>query len=131
MKTHKRVLRPERLRQVPEQFIWVDQGLVQRHLIAYEAPVYQVLGRPGVQARAPRSAPAARPSSPVLPCAPPPAREATGPVSLGNLLEPVGAQPCSTMRPTASSATTWGASAREQRLMVQWLARSPRAQAEW
>ena len=33
MKTHKRVLRPERLRQVPEQFIWVDQGLVQRHLI--------------------------------------------------------------------------------------------------
>ena len=33
MKTFKRVLRPERLRQVPEQFSWVDQGLVQRHLI--------------------------------------------------------------------------------------------------
>jgi hypothetical protein len=29
----KRVLRPERLRQVPEQFSWVDQALVQRHLI--------------------------------------------------------------------------------------------------
>ena len=33
MKTVKRVLRPERLRQVPEQFSWVDQGLVQRHFI--------------------------------------------------------------------------------------------------
>ena len=33
MKTVKRVLRPERLRQVPEQFSWVDQALVQRHLI--------------------------------------------------------------------------------------------------
>ena len=29
----KRVLRPERLRQVPAQFSWVDQALVQRHLI--------------------------------------------------------------------------------------------------
>jgi len=29
----KRVLRPERLRRVPEQFSWVDQALVQRHLI--------------------------------------------------------------------------------------------------
>jgi len=27
------VLRPERLRQVPEQFSWVDQALVQRHFI--------------------------------------------------------------------------------------------------
>lgn len=27
------MLRPERLRQVPEQFSWVDQALVQRHLI--------------------------------------------------------------------------------------------------
>src|SRR4030067_3479932 len=33
MKTVKRVLRPERLRQVPEQFSWVDQALVQRHFI--------------------------------------------------------------------------------------------------
>ncbi len=33
MKTVKRVLRPERLRQVPRQFSWVDQGLVQRGLI--------------------------------------------------------------------------------------------------
>lgn len=33
MKTVKRVLRPERLRRVPEQFSWVDQALVQRHLI--------------------------------------------------------------------------------------------------
>lgn len=33
MKTVKYVLRPERLRQVPEQFSWVDQALVQRHFI--------------------------------------------------------------------------------------------------
>jgi hypothetical protein len=33
MKTVKQVLRPERLRQVPEQFSWVDQALVQRHFI--------------------------------------------------------------------------------------------------
>ena len=33
MNTVKRVLRPERLRRVPEQFSWVDQALVQRHLI--------------------------------------------------------------------------------------------------
>ena len=33
MKTVKQVLRAERLRQVPEQFSWVDQALVQRHLI--------------------------------------------------------------------------------------------------
>lgn len=33
MKTVKQVLRPERLRQVPEQFSWVDQALVQHHLI--------------------------------------------------------------------------------------------------
>lgn len=33
MKPVKQVLRPERLRQVPAQFSWVDQALVQRHLI--------------------------------------------------------------------------------------------------
>jgi len=33
MKTVKQVLRPERLRQVPEQFSWVDQALVQHHFI--------------------------------------------------------------------------------------------------
>ena len=33
MRTLKQVLRPERLRQVPEQFSWVDQALVQRHFI--------------------------------------------------------------------------------------------------
>jgi len=33
MRTVKQVLRPERLRHVPEQFSWVDQGLVQRHFI--------------------------------------------------------------------------------------------------
>ena len=33
MRTVKKVLRPERLRQVPEQFSWVDQALVQRHFI--------------------------------------------------------------------------------------------------
>jgi len=33
MRTVKKLLRPERLRQVPEQFSWVDQALVQRHFI--------------------------------------------------------------------------------------------------
>jgi hypothetical protein len=33
MGTLKQLLRPERLRQVPAQFSWVDQALVQRHLI--------------------------------------------------------------------------------------------------
>ena len=33
MRIVKQVLRPERLRQVPEQFSWVDHALVQRHFI--------------------------------------------------------------------------------------------------
>jgi hypothetical protein len=33
VKAIKQLLRPERLRQVPEQFSWVDQGLVQQHFI--------------------------------------------------------------------------------------------------
>ena len=146
MKTFKRVLRPERLRQVPEQFSWVDQALVQRHLIdqldaqaaalylflvtvadaqglsyyggatlaqrlrlkpeelvaagaqltaleliAYEAPLYQVLALSGTPAwaSAPNTAPCARaPSvqSPATPAAPAPTRDTTGPVSLGDLL---------------------------------------------
>lgn len=41
------MLRPERLRQVPEQFSWVDQALVQRHFIdrccAHAAALYLFL----------------------------------------------------------------------------------------
>ena len=33
MKPVKQVLRPERVRRVPEQFSWVDQALVQQHFI--------------------------------------------------------------------------------------------------
>jgi hypothetical protein len=33
VKIVKQLLRPERLRRVPEQFSWIDQALVQRHLI--------------------------------------------------------------------------------------------------
>ena len=33
MRTVKRLLRPQQLRKVPEQFSWIDQALVQRHLI--------------------------------------------------------------------------------------------------
>ena len=33
MKPVKQVVRPERVRQVPEQFSWVDQALVQQHFI--------------------------------------------------------------------------------------------------
>jgi hypothetical protein len=41
MRTVKQVLRPERLRQVPEQFSWVDQALVRRH---FNPPqIYQTL----------------------------------------------------------------------------------------
>jgi len=131
MKTVKQVLRPERLRQVPEQFSWVDQALVQRHfidrcearaaalylflvtvcdaqglsyygaatlaarlhlnpqelgaaraqlidldLLAYQAPLYQVLALPGSPV-APRTAARARS-----------VREAgAGPVSLAELLD--------------------------------------------
>ena len=143
MKTFKRVLRPERLRQVPEQFSWVDQALVQRHLIdqldaqaaalylflvtvadaqglsyyggatlaqrlrlkpeelvaagaqltalgliAYEAPLYQVLALSGTPAwaSAPNTAPCARAPSVQSPATPAPTRDTTGPVSLGDLL---------------------------------------------
>ena len=134
MRTVKHVLRPERLRQVPEQFSWVDQGLVQRHfidrsdaraaalylflvavsdaqglsyygestlavrlhlnaeelaparaqlikleLIAYQAPLYQVLALPGT-----RVAPRTAPSVP----APAPVRETgAGLVSMAQLLD--------------------------------------------
>lgn len=33
MKPIKQLLRPERIRQVPQQFSWVDQALVQQHFI--------------------------------------------------------------------------------------------------
>ena len=33
MKAIKQLLRPDRLRQVPQQFSWVDQALVQQHFI--------------------------------------------------------------------------------------------------
>lgn len=128
MKAVKQVLWPERVRQVPEQFSWVDQALVQQHfidrcearsaalylflvtvsdaqglsyygaatlarrlrlseedldsarqqlieleLIAYRAPLYQVLALPGTVA-APRPAPRA------------PAITGGQPVSLATLL---------------------------------------------
>ena len=131
----KRLLRPQRLRQVPEQFSWIDHALVQRHLIdrldaraaalylflvtvadaqglsyygsaslmqrlhlsteelgaarqqlidlelvAFEAPLYQVLAIAGTAA-APRSAS----TSPTTTSAPA-ARDAGGPVSLAQLL---------------------------------------------
>ena len=134
MKTVKQLLRPERLRLVPEQFSWIDQALVQRHLIdrcdaraaalylflvtvadaqglsyyggatltqrlhlsteqldaarqqlidldliAYRAPLYQVVALPGTTV-ASRATPSA--------LAPAPAGDTTGgPVSLAQLLE--------------------------------------------
>ncbi len=131
------MLRPERLRQVPEQFSWVDQALVQRHfidrcdaraaalylflvtvadaqgmsyygaatlaqrlhlsteelgavraqlieleLIAYQAPLYQVLALPGSQT--------ARRVAGTLP-APAALREGSaGPVSMAELLDRIG-----------------------------------------
>lgn len=121
MRTVKQVLRPERLRRVPEQFSWVDQALVQRHLIdrcearaaalylflvtvadaqglsyygestltarlhlsreelaaaraqlikieliAYQAPLYQVLALPATPPRVPAQAPLRNPSDGVV-----------------------------------------------------------------
>ena len=43
MPVFKRVLCPERLRKVPEQFSWIDQRLVRDRHIAYQRPLYQVL----------------------------------------------------------------------------------------
>ena len=133
MRTAKHVLRPERLRQVPEQFSWVDQALVQRHfidrcdaraaalylflitvsdahglsyygeatlatrlhlsseelvaarqqlianeLVAYQAPLYQVLALPAAVPRTPLREPLhARPAS-------------DGPVRLAQILEQMG-----------------------------------------
>jgi len=135
MKTVKRLLLPQRMRQVPEQFSWIDQALVQRHLIdrcdahaaalylflvtvadaqglsyygsaslmqrlhlsteqlgaarqqlidldllAYQAPLYQVLAIAGTAAapRTPRSSPTTTSASA--------ARNTGGPVSLAELL---------------------------------------------
>jgi len=137
MRTVKQVLRPERLRQVPEQFSWVDQALVQRHfidrcdaraaalylflitvadaqglsyygestlatrlhlsaeelaaaraqlikieLIAYQAPLYQVLALSGTRI-APRRAPSVPAQAQVR-------NSSDGPVSLAQLLDQMG-----------------------------------------
>jgi hypothetical protein len=136
MKSLKKVLIPQRLRQVPEQFSWVDQSLVQRHfidrcdaraaalylflitvadvqglsyygdatltqrlhmraeelgaaraqlialeLIAYQAPLYQVLALPGTKAAR------AVPMVPAPPAEPPRSHSSTGPVCLAQLLK--------------------------------------------
>lgn len=137
MKTVKQLLRPERVRQVPEQFSWVDQGLVQRHfidrcearaaalylflvtvadaqglsyygastlaqrlhlsaeeldvarrqlialeLIAYQAPLYQVLALPGASHTATESSNVPAPA---------PVRDANSvPVGLAQILEQMG-----------------------------------------
>ena len=134
MKTVKRVLQPQRLRQVPEHFSWIDHALVQRHLIdrcdaraaalylflvtvadaqglsyyassslmqrlhlsiaelgaarqqlidlelvAYQAPLYQVLAISGAAPQSPSATASAPASAPV-------ARDTGGPVSLARLL---------------------------------------------
>ena len=148
-KLDKRVLWPERLRQVPRQFSWVDQALVQHglidrcearaaalylflvtvcdaqgmsyygaatlatrlrlsegelgaaraqlidlDLIAYQAPLYQVLALPGDAPRTSPNAPPrlppdgpARVPVPALIPAPVPVRNLDGPVSIAHLLE--------------------------------------------
>ncbi len=135
MRTVKQLLRPERLRQVPEQFSWVDQALVQRHvidrcearaaalylflitvadaqglsyygeptlarrlhlsheelvaarqqlididLIAYQAPLYQVLAFPGTAPRTTASTPAPVPEP----------RSSNGPARLAQILDQMG-----------------------------------------
>ncbi len=158
MKTIKQVLRPERVRTTPEQFSWVDQNLVQHHLIdrcssrsaalylflvtvadcaglsyygtatlasrlhlseaelaaarselmaldliAWQAPLYQVLALPGTRAPVSQPTPTAptqhpampasplhrptRPAQPAQPTPTPSVRTNTGPVSLAQLLD--------------------------------------------
>lgn len=142
MKAIKQPLRPERLRQVPRQFSWVDQALVQQHfidrcdapaaalylflvtvsdaqglsyygtstlarrlrlseeqfaaarrqlieldLIAYRAPLYQVLALPGTVAPARRVL-----RAPALTDAAHTAGAASQPVSLATLLQQAQAQ---------------------------------------
>ena len=141
MKIVKQALRPDHIRNTPEQFSWVDQALVQHHLIdrcnshsaalylflitvadsqglsyyasatlagrlhlseselaaartqlmaleliAWQAPLYQVLALPGTR---PPASPARHPTRPVPPARPTPApnvRLNTGPLSLAQLL---------------------------------------------
>jgi hypothetical protein len=142
MKTIKQVLRPECVRNIPEQFSWVDQALVQHHLIdrctshsaalylflitvadceglsyyasatlasrlhlseaelaaartqlmaidliAWQAPLYQVLALPS--RRAPASPRPTRPASSerTTPTSTPNIRVRTGPLSLAQLLD--------------------------------------------
>ncbi len=135
MRTVKQLLRPERLRQVPEQFSWVDQALVQRHfidrcdaraaalylflitvadvqglsyygeptlarrlhlspeelvaarqqlidieLIAYQAPLYQVLAISGTTPRSSASTPTQAPET----------RSSNGPARLAQILDQMG-----------------------------------------
>jgi hypothetical protein len=143
MKTLKQVLRPERVRTTPEQFSWIDQALVQHHLIdhcdsrsaalylflvtvadcaglsyygastlasrlhlseaelaaarnelmaldliAWQAPLYQVLALPGTLVTPSRALRTAMPaSSPSMPRPTPSVRINTGPLSLAQLLE--------------------------------------------
>jgi hypothetical protein len=143
MKTLKQVLRPERVRTTPEQFSWIDQALVQHHLIdrcdsrsaalylflvtvadcaglsyygastlasrlhlseaelaaarnelmaldliAWQAPLYQVLALPGTLVMPSRALRTAMPaSSPSMPHPTPSVRINTGPLSLAQLLE--------------------------------------------
>ena len=155
MKTVKQVLRPDRVRNTPEQFSWVDQTLVQHHLIdrcsnhsaalylflitvadhqglsyygaatlasrlhlseaelaaarsqlialdliAWQAPLYQVLALPSRRAPASPSSPMQHPAMPASPLSrstrpaqsarptpTPSVRINTGPVSLAQLLD--------------------------------------------
>jgi len=137
MRTPKQVLRPERLRLVPEQFSWVDQALVQwglierldarsaalylflvtvadaqglsyyggatlakrlhlsepelvaarlqlieLDLIAYQAPLYQVLSLHEAAPHKPPCRPASTSTAP-----PPPRHSSAAPVSLAQLIE--------------------------------------------
>lgn len=142
-KADKRMLRPERLRQVPRQFSWVDQALVQHglidrcearaaalylflvtvcdaqgmsyygaatlasrlrlsdgelgaaraqlielELIAYQAPLYQVLALPGGAPRtSPNAPPRPLPDGPAHIPIPAAVRDLGGPVSIAHLLD--------------------------------------------
>ena len=161
MRTPKQVLRPERLRLVPEQFSWVDQALV-RHglidrmapraaalylflvtvadaqglsyygqatlarrlhlseqaltavraelvaldLIAYQAPLYQVLSLRDVPPRRPPGV-STTPTQSAPP--PPPRRTNAAPLSLAQLIE-LERHRARLWKPSAESRTTWDAS---------------------
>ena len=76
-----------RLRLSPEELGAARTQLIELELIAYQAPLYQVLALPGSAPQmAPGAPPHTPPSVPLRMPTPAPARDTSGPVSIAHLL---------------------------------------------